>query len=45
MAMVLLLLLAMLKWGRGEFLITALILQVVNMVVPHVFRPVAILWL
>jgi hypothetical protein len=45
MAMVLLLLAAMLKWGRGEWLIAALIVHVVNMVVPQVFRPVAIVWL
>ena len=44
MAMVLLLLLALLKWGRNEFLIAALIVHVVNMLVPQVFRPVAIVW-
>ena len=44
MAMVLLLLLALLKWGRSELLIAALIVHVVNMTVPQVFRPVAIAW-
>ena len=44
MAMVLLLLLAFLKWGRNELLIAALIVQIVNMIVPQVFRPVAIVW-
>jgi len=44
MAMVLLLLLALLKWGRSELLIAAFIVHVVNMIVPHVFRPVAIAW-
>jgi len=44
MAMVLLLLLALLKWGRSELLIAAAIVHVVNMIVPQVFRPVAVLW-
>jgi hypothetical protein len=44
MAMVLLLLLAMLEWGRSELLIAALIVHVVNMIVPQVFRPVAVVW-
>lgn len=44
MAMVLLLLLALLKWGRGEILIAAVIVHVVNMIVPQVFRPAAIVW-
>ena len=44
MAMVLLLLLALLKWGRNELLIAALIVHVVNMIVPQVYRPVAIAW-
>jgi hypothetical protein len=44
MAMVLLLLLALLNWGRTELLIAALIVHVVNMIVPQVFRPVAIAW-
>lgn len=44
MAMVLLLLLALLKWGRSELLIAAAIVHIVNMVVPQVFRPVAIAW-
>jgi hypothetical protein len=42
--MVLLLVLALLKWGRNELLIAALIVHVVNMIVPQVFRPVAIAW-
>src|SRR5688500_5723369 len=45
MAMVLLILLALLKWGRGELLIAAVIVHVVNMIVPQVFKPVAIAWL
>ncbi|HKH69908.1 MAG TPA: SxtJ family membrane protein [Vicinamibacterales bacterium] len=44
MAMVLLLLLALLRWGRSELLIAALIVHVVNMIAPQVFRPVAIAW-
>jgi hypothetical protein len=44
MAMVLLLLLAMLTWGRSELLIAAVIVHVVNMIVPQVFRPAAIVW-
>jgi len=44
MAMVLLILLALLIWGRNELLIAALIVHVVNMIVPQVFRPVAIAW-
>jgi len=44
MAMVLLLLLALLKWGRSELLIAAFIVHIVNMIVPQVFRPVAVLW-
>jgi hypothetical protein len=44
MAMVLLLLLALLKWGGGELLVAALIVQVVTMIVPQVFRPIAFLW-
>ena len=44
MAMVLLLLLATLEWGRSEPLIAAVVVQVVNMIVPQVFRPVAVVW-
>jgi hypothetical protein len=44
MAMVLLLLLALLEWGRRELLIAAFIVHLVNMIVPQVFRPVAVLW-
>jgi hypothetical protein len=44
MAMVLLLLLAFLKWGRTELLTTAVVVHVANMIVPQVFRPVAIVW-
>jgi hypothetical protein len=44
MAMVLLLLLALLTWGRSELLIAAFIVHIVNMIVPQVFRPVAVLW-
>jgi hypothetical protein len=44
MAMVLLLLLGLIKWGRSELLIAAFIVHIVNMIVPQVFRPVAVLW-
>ena len=45
MAVVLLLLLALMKWGRSELLVALVIVHVVNMVVPQVFRPVALVWL
>ena len=45
MAMVLLLLLALIKWGRSELLAAVVIVHVVNMVAPQVFRPVAVVWL
>lgn len=46
MAMVLLLLFALYKWGRSEFLIAAIVVHLVNMVVPQVFsRPLAVVWL
>ena len=46
MAMVLLLLLVQLRWGaRYELLVAAFIIHVVNMVVPQIFRPVAVVWL
>jgi hypothetical protein len=44
MAMVLLLLIAYLKFGSGALLVAALVLHVVNMVAPQVFRPLAPLW-
>ena len=44
MAMVLLLLLGLIQWGRSELLIAAFIVHIVNMIVPQVFRPVAVLW-
>ena len=44
MAMVLLLLLGFLKWGRHELLIATVIVQIVNMIVPQVFRPVGVVW-
>ena len=44
MAMVLLLLIAYLKFGWAALLVAALVVHVVNMVVPQVFRPVAPLW-
>jgi hypothetical protein len=45
MALVLLLLLALYSWGRGELLVAAVIVHVLNMVWPQIFRPVAVLWL
>jgi len=44
MAMVLLLLLAFLRWGGSWLLIAAVIVHVVNMIVPQVFRRLAPLW-
>jgi hypothetical protein len=44
MAMVLLLLLGLIKWGRSELLIAAFIVHIVNLFVPQVVRPVAVLW-
>jgi hypothetical protein len=44
MAMVLLLLWALYEWGRTELLIAAIVVHVVNMIVPQVFRWVAIVW-
>jgi hypothetical protein len=45
MAMVLLLLLIFLKTRRDGLLYTAFVLHVVNMIVPRVFAPVAVVWL
>jgi hypothetical protein len=44
MAMVLLLLWALYMWGRSEILIAAIAVHVVNMIVPQVFKPVAVYW-
>jgi hypothetical protein len=44
MAMVLLLLLACLEFGSAALLVLVLVLQVLNMVAPQVFRPLAPLW-
>jgi Saxitoxin biosynthesis operon protein SxtJ len=44
MAMVLLLLLIRVRFGNDAFLWAALVVQVVNMVVPQAFRPVARVW-
>jgi hypothetical protein len=43
--MVLLLLLIFLKTRRDGLLYTAFVLHVVNMIVPRVFAPVAVVWL
>jgi hypothetical protein len=45
MAMVLLLLLVFASRKREGYLIAAIALQVVNMAVPQVFKPVAVVWL
>jgi hypothetical protein len=45
MAMVLLLLLLAASPKRHGYLIGAIVLHVVNMIVPQVFRPVAVVWL
>jgi hypothetical protein len=45
MAMVLLMLLGQVTLARGGFLIAAILLHLVNMIAPQVFRPVAIVWL
>jgi len=45
MAMVLLLLLFYLKTRRDGLLYAAAILHVVNMIVPRIFAPIAVLWL
>jgi len=45
MAMVLLLLLVYASTRRTQFVFFAIVLQVVNMVRPKIFRPVAVVWL
>jgi Saxitoxin biosynthesis operon protein SxtJ len=45
MAMVLLLLIVFASRKREGFLIAAMVLHVVNMIVPQIYRPVAVLWL
>jgi hypothetical protein len=45
MAMVLLLLIVFVARKREGYLIGAMVLHVVNMTVPGIFRPVAVLWL
>jgi len=45
MAVVLLLLLVFASKKREGYLIAAIVLQVVNMAVPQIFRPVAVVWL
>lgn len=45
MAMVLLLLLIYLKTRRDGLLYAAMILHLVNMIVPRIYAPVAVLWL
>ena len=45
MAMVLLLLLVDVRMKRGWILLAALVLQVLCMTVPRIYRPIAIVWL
>ena len=45
MAMVLLLLLLAVSPKRHGYLIAAILLHVVNMIVPQIFRPIAVVWL
>jgi len=45
MAMVLLLLLAQVTLDRSGFLVAAIVVHIVNMTAPQVFRPVAVVWL
>jgi hypothetical protein len=45
MAMVLLCLLLAISPKRHVFLIVAIVLQVINMTVPWIYRPIAVLWL
>jgi hypothetical protein len=45
MAMVLLLLIVFASKKREGYLIAAMVLHVVNMIFPQVYRPVAVLWL
>ena len=44
MAMVLLLLLIFLKTRRDGLLYSAMVLHVVNMIVPRIYAPIAVLW-
>jgi hypothetical protein len=45
MAVVLLLLLVDVRGKHGRFLLAAIALQVLNMTVPQIYRPIAVLWL
>ncbi len=45
MAMVLLLLILSIRTKREGFLLAAIALQVLNMTVPQIYRPIAIVWL
>ncbi len=45
MAVVLILLLLALYWNRAPYLYGAIGVHVLNMIVPQVYRPVAVLWL
>jgi hypothetical protein len=45
MAMVLLLLIVFVTRKREGYLIGAMVLHVLNMIVPQIYRPVAVLWL
>lgn len=45
MAMVLLLLIVFIRTRRNGFLWAALVLHVLNMIVPRIYAPIAVLWL
>jgi len=45
MAMVLLLLILRVTLHRDSFMVSAIVLQVVNMTTPSVYKPIAIVWL
>ena len=45
MAMVLLLLILYVFARREEFVFGAMVLHILNMTVPHLYRPIAVLWL
>ncbi len=45
MAIVLMLMIAFLAWKRKEILAVAMAAQVINMTMPTVFRPFAVVWL
>ena len=45
MAMVLLLLLVYLKTHRNGFLYSAIFLHIINMIIPRIYAPMAVLWL